>query len=66
MEKSCLVVLQCFRSDGEHQVNEEAVHIFGFTCACRTSHVLLIRSNLAQAEDVRKLQSTQLSLNPRK
>lgn len=47
-------------------MNKEAVHIFGFTCACRTSHVLLIRSNLARAEDVRKLQSTQLSLNPRK
>lgn len=60
------LVLQCLMTDRSDQVNEEVAHIFGFTCACRSSHVLLIRSNLARAEDVRKLQSTRLSLNPRK
>lgn len=66
VEKSPPLVLQCLMTDRSDQVNEEVAHIFGFTCACRSSHVLLIRSNLAQAEDVRKLQSTRLSLNPRK
>lgn len=64
--KPCLVVLRRSRSGRSRQVNEEAVHIFGFTCACRASHVLLIRSNLARAEDVRKLQSAQLHSNPGK
>lgn len=64
--KSCLVDLCRSRPGRSHQVNKEAVHIFGFTCACRASHVLLIRSNLARAEDVRKLQSAQLRSNPGK
>lgn len=47
-------------------MNKEAVQIFGFTCACRASRVLLIRSNLARAEDVRKRQRARLSSNPGK
>lgn len=47
-------------------MNKEAVRVFGLACACRTSHVLLIRPNLARAEDVRKLQSTRFSSNPGK
>lgn len=58
--------LQCFRSDRSDQVNKEAVNIFGLACACRTSRAALIRSNLARAEDVRKLQGAQFSLNPGK
>lgn len=47
-------------------MNEAAVHIFGFVYACRTSHALLIRSNLVRSADVRELQAQILSLIPRK